>query len=195
MNKSPIKMMVTDLDGTLLRSDKSISAYTHEVLQKCRADGMKITYATGRGYSAKKYAPCAWFDAKITMNGAVTAIEDEIITTRLIPWQTARPILLACAEAGMDVTSESGGVHYSNFDAAARWQGIGPCKITDFTQHEKDAEKIYIPNPTDAHKKIISQLLTDDLYFVITTDGVDSYLGQIMHKRATKGRAVLELAQ
>ena len=42
----PVRMLVTDLDNTLLRSDKSISEYTASVFRRCREKGMKIVFAT-----------------------------------------------------------------------------------------------------------------------------------------------------
>lgn len=43
------KLIATDLDGTLVRSDDTVSAYTHEVLDRVRAAGIRIVGATGRG--------------------------------------------------------------------------------------------------------------------------------------------------
>ena len=43
------KLIATDLDGTLVRSDDTVSAYTHEVLERVRAAGIRIVGATGRG--------------------------------------------------------------------------------------------------------------------------------------------------
>jgi Cof subfamily protein (haloacid dehalogenase superfamily) len=43
------KLIATDLDGTLVRNDDSVSAYTHEVLDRVRAAGIRIVGATGRG--------------------------------------------------------------------------------------------------------------------------------------------------
>jgi Cof subfamily protein (haloacid dehalogenase superfamily) len=43
------KLVATDLDGTLVRSDDTVSAYTHEVLDRVRAAGIRIVAATGRG--------------------------------------------------------------------------------------------------------------------------------------------------
>ena len=43
------KLVATDLDGTLVRSDDTVSAYTHEVLDRVRAAGIPIVGATGRG--------------------------------------------------------------------------------------------------------------------------------------------------
>src|SRR4051794_16199155 len=43
------KLIATDLDGTLVRSDDTVSAYTHEVLDRVRAAGIRLVGATGRG--------------------------------------------------------------------------------------------------------------------------------------------------
>jgi hypothetical protein len=43
------KLVATDLDGTLVRSDDTVSPYTHEVLDRVRAAGIPIVGATGRG--------------------------------------------------------------------------------------------------------------------------------------------------
>jgi Cof subfamily protein (haloacid dehalogenase superfamily) len=43
------KLIATDLDGTLVRSDDTVSTYTHEVLDRVRAAGIRIVGATGRG--------------------------------------------------------------------------------------------------------------------------------------------------
>jgi Cof subfamily protein (haloacid dehalogenase superfamily) len=43
------KLIATDLDGTLVRSDDTVSAYTHEVLGRVREAGIRVVGATGRG--------------------------------------------------------------------------------------------------------------------------------------------------
>ncbi|HEX6970073.1 MAG TPA: HAD family hydrolase [Micromonosporaceae bacterium] len=43
------KLIATDLDGTLVRSDDTVSAYTHEVLHRIRRAGIPVVGATGRG--------------------------------------------------------------------------------------------------------------------------------------------------
>jgi len=50
-----IRMIVTDLDGTLLRNDKTISDYTRSVLLKCREKAIKVVFATGRPERATRY--------------------------------------------------------------------------------------------------------------------------------------------
>ena len=43
------KLIVTDLDGTVVRSDETVSAYTRSVLARVRAAGVPVVGATGRG--------------------------------------------------------------------------------------------------------------------------------------------------
>ena len=47
-----IEMIVTDLDQTLLHTDKTISDYSVDILTKCREAGIKIAYATARSTQA-----------------------------------------------------------------------------------------------------------------------------------------------
>ena len=71
-----IKMIVTDLDGTLLRTDKTISDYMASVFNRCPKAGIKITFATARPVMAVT----KWLniniksDACIYHNGAVLEI-------------------------------------------------------------------------------------------------------------------------
>ncbi|MDR7323490.1 MULTISPECIES: HAD family hydrolase [Catenuloplanes] len=43
------KLIATDLDGTLVRSDDTVSDFTHSVLDRVRAAGIPVVGATGRG--------------------------------------------------------------------------------------------------------------------------------------------------
>ena len=43
------KLIATDLDGTLVRSDDTVSGYTHEVLRRVKAAGIPLVGVTGRG--------------------------------------------------------------------------------------------------------------------------------------------------
>jgi len=219
-----IKMIVTDLDGTLLRTDKTVSQHTIETLKRCRESGIKIVYATARGGSAERIAPSGLFDGKITMNGAVGKIAvngavgkismneaadkievagkaraaeencDIIIYSRLIPYKTARPLLVACAKQGIRITSEIGGMHYSNFPVSDFWPRLTNFQIVDFERHAMDAEKIYSPAPTHQERQVIEQLLPSGLYSVSTAD-ITGALLQIMHEEATKAKAVAALAK
>ena len=47
-------LYVSDLDGTLLRSDETLSTYTCETLNRLTAQGMLFSYATARSYNTSR---------------------------------------------------------------------------------------------------------------------------------------------
>ena len=83
--KHSVDLIVTDLDGTLLRTDKTISAGTQSILHRCREKGIKIVYATGRGGSETRLIPAELFDGRVIMNGAMAYVDDKVVYSRLIP--------------------------------------------------------------------------------------------------------------
>jgi hypothetical protein len=183
------KMIVTDLDGTLLRSDLTVSGRTEAALRQCKSTGVKIVYATGRGGSAEQIVPDGLFDGRIINNGAV-AFADGNIYKNLISYQEARPFLLACDRRGFKVTTQSGAMHYTNFDVALVWPHIKNFKIVDFSSHELDSEKICMTFESGEDLEFVKQYLTDNMYLTVARDG----LGMIMHIGATKSKAVAFLA-
>ncbi|MFD1954926.1 HAD-IIB family hydrolase [Paenibacillus thailandensis] len=68
-----VKAYVTDLDGTLLRPDQTLSAYTAEVAARLQHSGAVFTYATARGYlsSSRVTGRIAWKHPIILYNGAL----------------------------------------------------------------------------------------------------------------------------
>ena len=71
-------LYVSDLDGTLLRSDAKTSAYTNQVINQLTSDGILFSYATARSYLTATKATKG-LNAKIpiiTYNGAVILQND-----------------------------------------------------------------------------------------------------------------------
>jgi len=186
-----IKMLVFDLDGTLLRDDKTISDYTKSVLCRCREAGIKVAYATGRGGSASVVAPSEHFDARITQNGGIVTIGDTVVRKCHIPYQSARPLLLACDRQGLKTSTAVSGMHYTNFVAPDHWPEVKNYAIADFARHELDAEALHIIIESPDDVAFIEEHMPAELYMTVTRDA----LGMIMHQDATKSRAVAELAR
>lgn len=66
-----IRMIAVDLDGTLLHDDKTVSAYTVDVLRRCQARGIAVTFATARAPRvALRFAGVINPDAASYHNGA-----------------------------------------------------------------------------------------------------------------------------
>jgi len=83
--KYPIKLLVFDLDGTLLKTDKTVSEFTLNTLGRCRQSGIKLAYATGRGESDVPDLTAELFDASIVMSGAIASIGDSLCTAARFP--------------------------------------------------------------------------------------------------------------
>ncbi|MCL2815898.1 MAG: HAD family hydrolase [Oscillospiraceae bacterium] len=75
-----IKMIVTDLDNTLLRSDKSISDYTVSILSSCQAKDIKVVFATARSTQASsKFFEMFTPDIFIGYGGALAYANEKVI--------------------------------------------------------------------------------------------------------------------
>lgn len=72
------KIISIDLDGTLLRSDHTISDYSVDIIQKVQAKGHTIVIATGRPYrtALPYYRQLGLETPMINFNGALTHIPE-----------------------------------------------------------------------------------------------------------------------
>ena len=97
-----VRMIVTDLDDSLLRDDKTISERTITTLRKCRDKGIKLVYATGRSEAgAVPLVPDDLFDGCVHMNGAIGHIGGELVYNKLISPESYRNLLSAMAKSGI----------------------------------------------------------------------------------------------
>lgn len=72
------KAIITDLDRTLLRDDKSISEYTVRTMLECKERGILLVAATARpGRAIRKYDEMIGFDAVVSLNGAVVTVRNK----------------------------------------------------------------------------------------------------------------------
>jgi hydroxymethylpyrimidine pyrophosphatase-like HAD family hydrolase len=94
---STVRAIVTDLDGTLLRSDGTVSSFTHDVLSRLCDRGYRLIFATARPkHSAlrvtRRIAPMA---PVIYSNGA--AVYDPVVgrtlRTQIIPAEIVQEIV------------------------------------------------------------------------------------------------------
>lgn len=188
-----IRMIVTDLDRTLLRSDKSISEYSAGVLRRCQEQGIKVVFATARPMrTVKHFFDNISFDAVILHNGAVIYIGDELFFNCGIEAATAKNILLSInkdrPEAALSVEIDD--VFYANFDVSTIWNNTHAIQ-TDFTDlPDKPADKIIALVSSMEDIECFSNYLSDDLYIEMN----EGKLGLIMHRSATKQNAVKALA-
>lgn len=96
------KMIVADLDGTLLDDNEEISPKSIEVLQNCRKRGLTLVIATSRSSrSAMGFAELLGADAVISSGGACIQVGDSIIHEALISCEGVSSCIRKCSEEPM----------------------------------------------------------------------------------------------
>ncbi len=114
-----IKLIIADLDNTLLRSDKSISDYTINVFEKCREQGHLIAFATARAENAMaRFIESIKPDIIISNGGATINVRGEIIYRNLIKDKEVATIVEMCHQFTSNkglITAECDEGYYCNF--------------------------------------------------------------------------------
>lgn len=91
------KMIVIDLDNTLLTSRKHITDYTLNILRKCHLQGIKLVIATARSEKATlPYERLLEPDVSIYNNGALAKSQGKIIFEEQIPNAICCDLLNVC---------------------------------------------------------------------------------------------------
>jgi Cof subfamily protein (haloacid dehalogenase superfamily) len=189
---NPIKMIVLDLDGTLLRDDKKISEYTISTLKKCKEKGLKLIYATARGSSARKIIPGELFDGFVRMGGAVAYAGDTLIYNKCISTVKARNFLNIANKAKIRIAAEQDHKHYSNFKVDEVWDWLTYYEICDFNILDIEAEKIYALPKTQGEMELLKNNLPKGMRIIPARD--DNFT-MIMHEEAIKSKAVFAIAE
>lgn len=159
------KLLLFDLDGTLLRSDKSISQKTLWALQKCREQGYLVGISTSRAAEN-----CVTFlsqvnpDILIASGGAVIQYQGEnIYTAEFTEEETLHMIDYARAVCGADceIAIDTLNGQYWNYkvnpnEEDATW---GNTIYTDFINFTGRALKFTVKIFEDCHAEKLRQLL------------------------------------
>ena len=100
-----IKMIGIDMDGTLLTTDKRLTAHTEDVLCQAIRKGVEIVAATGRPHTGipEEYREIPGLHYAITANGArvVNLVTGEVVYEALVPRKKAEEILKLFSEYDM----------------------------------------------------------------------------------------------
>jgi len=187
-----IKMIVTDLDRTLLRTDKSISEYSADIFNRCRERGIKIVFATARPVRTVKHFDIdISTDALILHNGAVIYVADELLCYYGIAPDIRDRILSSISKdyPTTTISVEIDDVLYANFEVDPEWEYVR----SDFTNlPDKPADKIIIGVPSAEYIEWFEKHIPEDLYIEMSSG--DHSLGLIMHRSATKEAAIKTVA-
>ena len=178
-----VKAIITDLDRTLLRTDKSLSEYTVEVLMECKARGIKVLAATARPErSITDYDAAIGFDAVTVMNGAKVVIGERVMTYG-IPDALAEEMLgKVCDCKNLLFSVETGEILYAR-------DHIPEFEYTLHTEFPK------LPAGETAYKILVSgegaaEFVKDNLLDGLHCTVANGYLVQIMSQDAKKKEGV-----
>ena len=195
-----IKMIASDIDGTLLHSDSSISGYTISVLEKCRAKGIKVVPVTARGSLAKIPELAGVVDGLVSSNGAAVYIGNNLIQHRIMTMDNIlRTFVGAVTNAGIKIAVESTkGLFYANEDITKTLAGswMLPYEKVDFSAITTDVKYIFAVTETtdeiELAKGIIEQFLPDEWRMQVrATEGMIV----IMHRDTMKSKGLSVLAE
>ena len=180
-----MKAIITDLDRTLLRTDKTISEYTCAVLKKCRDRGMFLMAATARPERAVlEYQRQIGFDALTTLNGARIILPDGVLENGIEP-HSAEAILQKVVNLPNVVLSmETGERLFSNIPIP-EWNATVFEKFPALPT-ESTIYKILLSRQGETIQPQVEGALTPDTYMTVA----EGKLIQIMSAGATKWNGI-----
>ena len=186
------KMVVTDLDGTLLNNDKEISEYTYEVLKKLKDKKILFVIATARPRrAAKKYFENNLCDYAIYHNGAL--VHDEVKAIKKIGIPDAITIVnsILADFPSSPICIEANDQLYANFEADTIWKGEKYI-YTDFENWPNiTADKIIIETNSLEKMEVLKKYLSVDQYIQMS----ENKIAMIMNKNAKKLNAIRFIAK
>ncbi|MCL2557347.1 MAG: Cof-type HAD-IIB family hydrolase [Treponema sp.] len=146
MAKRNIGLIATDLDDTLLRRDKAISAHTKSVFARCREKGILIAFATARTEKAsERFIRQISPDIVISDMGALARRGEETLYETPIPTSDALALLQKCLSdprVAQIILQADSGYYCSRPLVGEGWEDYTHAKTVDFSK-PADYGKIY----------------------------------------------------
>lgn len=190
------RLLLFDLDGTLLDSDKSISERNILALKKCREKGILIGVSTSRSeQNSMTFLNELTPDILIASGGAlVKKGSDYIYKAEFSERETRNMIDTARAVCGDDceITIDTTDAHYWNYKVDPRKldQSWGDSIYTDFTDFSECALKMCVEIFDEGKAKILAEKLEqcDCIRFS------DGFWYKFTKKNVTKENAIERIA-
>lgn len=161
------KLLLFDLDGTLLRSDKSVSEKTLDTLEKCRECGCIIGISTSRSEQNcisifNRFHP----DVLITSGGALVKKENVHLYKAVFSPERTNAILAEARRiCGWDceITVDTIENHFWNYkiDPKALDQSWGDSVWTNYADFREEALKICVEIPDERNAETLKEILSD----------------------------------
>lgn len=191
------KLLLFDLDGTLLRSDKTISQRTLAVLKQCREKGFLIGVSTSRSeQNSMTFLNELVPDILISSGGALVKKGTEYIyKAEFTEIETRNMIDMARTVCGEDceITIDTTDSHYWNYkvDPKKLDQSWGDSIYTDFTDFSERALKMCV----EIFDKDKAGLLAAKLNQCDCIRFSDGYWYKFTKKNVTKENAIMKITE
>lgn len=188
-----IRMVVTDLDSTLLRRDKTVSAFTLDTIAELRRRGIVFAIATARPYRSVKI-PFPWlkFDAAAYHNGALVHVDGRPVASIGIADAPSviAPILREIP--GAHICCEINDLLYTNFNTLHLWP-TEPFILTEGFDEiaGRTADKLIIECHSLEEMAQYERFLPGELYAQLS----EHVIAMVMNRSATKVNAIKLLAE
>lgn len=189
------KMLLFDLDGTLLQTDKSISKATRYELEKCKNQGIMIGVSTSRSEkNSLEFISELNPDVVISSAGALVKYKDKYVYKAEFTQTETKDLLKKAREIcgkGCEITIDTVDEHYWNYriDPKQQDKSWGDSVYTDF----KDFEHASLKMCVEIFDEKAAEQLQKNLPECDCVHFSDGYWYKFTKKTATKEKAILHL--
>lgn len=161
------KLILLDLDGTLLDSRKNISEYTLSVLEQCRRKGLLVGIATARSeLLAERFINLVNPDVVISNSGGLVRYHGEIIFSCMFSEEETAALVQAGLDAGLEVTVDTPDKSYENFktDLSEQFPDWSNTVHTDYADFREKSFKVCIQSTDTDFAEAVAAKVTDCAY-------------------------------
>lgn len=192
-----VKLILSDLDGTLLRDDKTISKASEEAFSHARKNGVLVGFCTSRArLNVKEYLKQVQTDFLISNGGACVFVGDSIIYNNSFTVEESRKMFSAIYDIcgkNIEMTADMPDALYWNRTKEEQQYVYSRDSIyDDFSDFKMPVMKICVHTWDQDIAERIAQILGDDAVDVSKFSDIPWY--KFSKKNATKERAVQELS-
>lgn len=201
------KLIAIDMDGTLLREDKTVSEYTKKIIEQARKIGVKIVLASGRPLEGlEAYLDMLGLvseeDYVICYNGAIVqnVATKEIVGRTVLTGTDLKKLYEVSKELEVSIHafSKEGCItpimtKYSQLEGDIN---DIPVKVVDYSQvtNEEEIIKIMLVDEPEVLQKAVDRL-PEELYSEYTVVRSAPYFLEFLDKKVNKGEGVRALAE
>ncbi|WP_055666811.1 sugar-phosphatase [Desnuesiella massiliensis] len=201
------KLIAVDMDGTLLREDKTISEETIKAINRAKAKGIKVVLATGRPLEGiEKYLEelnlIRKEDYALTYNGAIVqnTLTKKVISNNLIKGSDLKYLYKLSKELKINIHAfdKSGCItpvmsKYTELEGTINKINVN---LVDFNtiKEEEDIIKVMMVEEPEKLEEAIAKL-PKELYDEYTIVRSAPYFLEFLNKQGNKGEGVRMIAQ